>query len=138
MFLLSVIASGAKQSKGDEASLNCFVVSLLAMTLLPSSAVSSLTTNSMTPEVMDFRAPKSALAAALRARLLQRLRRRLHRHMPDILRIFADGAIGGKPRHPRDVENGGSGPGWHHLPARVDATLGGVVGIAIGTDHVMV
>src|ERR1700722_8175194 len=76
---------------------------------------------------------------ALRARFLQRRRRiSARRHVPDILRIFADGAVGGEPRHPRDIEDAGPRPCRNHLPAGVDAALGLVVGIEIRAHHVMV
>jgi hypothetical protein len=49
----SVIASEAKQSSGYKARLDCFVASLLAMTLkyCPCSIV-TISPNSMTPEVI--------------------------------------------------------------------------------------
>src|SRR5260370_10339732 len=81
----------------------------------------------------------SAARPALRARLLQPLRQSpAHRHVPDLPGIFADGAVGGEPRHPRDVENAGPRPCRDHLPARVDAALGLEIGGEIRTHHVVV
>src|SRR5690242_7239424 len=92
----------------------------------------ALRQNSMTPEVMDFGSgPRAALA-------LIGLRGGPHRRVPDLLGIFADGAVRGEPRHARHVQDAGAGPGRHHLPARVDAALGFVIGIEIRADHVVV
>src|SRR3981189_3356242 len=88
---------------------------------------------------VDDGQPDSAGCPALRARLLQSARRSpAHRHVPDILGIFADGAVGREPRHPRDVEDAGPGPCRDYLPARVDAALGRKIGVEISTHHVMV
>src|SRR5271167_1854698 len=67
----------------------------------------------------------SAEGPALGARLRHpRGRRPAHGDVPDILGIFADGAVRREPRHPRDVEDAGARPGRGDLPARVDAALG--------------
>src|ERR1700741_3608251 len=94
--------------------------------------------SSMTSEVIDFRYSKYSPRAALGAALWHRRRRRAHRHVPDLLGIFANGAVGGEPRHARDVEDAGARPGRDHLPARVDAALGLVIGIEARTEHVVV
>src|ERR1700726_4547029 len=108
------------------------------MTLLPfARSILAAAANSMTWKLMVLR--KSARRSALDARLLQRLRRSpAHRHVPDILGVFADGAVGREPRHPRHVEDAGPRPGRDHLPARVDAALRLVVGVEIRAHHVMV
>src|SRR5437762_751213 len=95
----------------------------------------------MTSEVRDFPgaiSPAGILAAgaALGATLRLRRRRWPHRHVPDILGIFSNGAVGGEPRHARDIEDAGAGPSRHHLPARIDVALRLVVGIEVGGDHV--
>src|SRR5690348_17054665 len=89
---------------------------------------------SMTPEVMAF----GLSLRAANALSLRRDRRRMHRHVPDLLGIFANGAVGGKPGHARHVEDAGPRPGRDHLPACVDAALRLVIGVEIGADHVMV
>src|ERR1700757_2082870 len=86
---------------------------------------------------IDFRG-KNSPRAALGAALGQRRRRRMHGHVPDLLGIFADGTVGGEPRHTRDVEDAGTRPGRNYLPARVDAALRLVIGTEIGADHVVV
>src|SRR6266702_2070322 len=102
---LSVIASEAILPLRGE--MDCFAS--LAMTCLPSHAVSAC----------RFALPQCRWCA------------RMNRHVPYFFGIFANGAVGGKPRHPRHIEDGGARPGRNDLPARVDAALGFVVGIEV-------
>src|ERR1700761_4607830 len=89
---------------------------------------------SMTPDVMASRlGPRSTHALAL-----GRGRRGMYGHGPDLFGVFADGAVGGEPGHPRHVEDAGPRPGRHHLPARVDAALRLVIRIEVGAHHVVV
>src|SRR3979411_1319054 len=90
-------------------------------------------------DLEDNGSSELARRPALCARLLQPLwQKSAYRHVPDILGIFADGAVGREPRHPRDVEDAGPRPGRAHLPARVDAVLGLVIGLDNRADHVVV
>src|SRR4051794_11903790 len=121
----SVIASEAKQSRSQEASVDCFVASLLAMTLSVNIAARAAKFNDaggkcFPGESARLISPVGILAAgaALDALLKRRQRRAPHRHVPDILGIFADRAVARKPGHPRDIEDAGAGPGGDHLPAR--------------------
>src|SRR5437588_12987455 len=63
---------------------------------------------------------------------------RLKRHIPDIAGVLADGAVGGEPRHVRNVPHAHLCPVGGRLPEDVDAALGGGMVIAVGSDHVIV
>src|ERR1700752_4382917 len=106
--------------------IHVFVAAEKSRTWMPGSSPGMTTTIDSLPR-------RPTLGAGLR-----HWRGRAHRYVPDLLGIFANGAVGGEPRHSRDIEDRGASPGRHHLPAGVDAALGGVIGIEIGRDHIVV
>src|SRR3954447_26651805 len=62
----------------------------------------------------------------------------LDRDVPNLFGILTDRAVGGEPRHVRNVERAHACPGGSVMPKLVDRALGRVIGVKVGRDHVVV